>query len=143
MDCFLHREYARAVRGQKVFGLVSGKKYKRVSIVAAQCEKRILSPMQYEGTTDSVLFEYWFEYILLPELSFGSVIVMDNAAFHRKKILRQLAAKVGCALLFLPPYSPDLNRIEHFWVWLKQRLKSILKTVDDFDEAVADAFKVE
>jgi transposase len=99
--------------------------------------------LKYEGTTDSTLFEYWFEHLLLPKLTAGYLIVLDNASFHKKKILHQLATNVGCSMLFLPPYSPDLNHIEHFWAWLKQKLKSILHEYKDFDTALIDCFKLE
>ena len=141
MDEFIYREYARAPRGEKAYGVISGKKYKRVSVVAAQCEGRIFAPLEYEGTTDSVLFEYWFEHIFLPELSPGYLIVMDNASFHRKGILSLMAEKAGCSLLFLPPYSPDLNPIEHFWAWLKCKLRELLPQFDCFDDALAACFQ--
>ena len=84
-------------------------------MVAAQRQGEILAPLEYEGTMGSHLFEYWFEHILLPELPRKTVIVMDNASFHRKNALCQIAESFDCSLLFLPPYSPDLNPIEHFW----------------------------
>jgi len=143
MDEFLCREHARALRGEKVFGEVNGRKYKRVSIVAGKHCGSILAPLEYHGTTDSALFEYWFENLLLPIIPEKSVIVMDNAAFHRKEILSVLAAKFHCSLLFLPPYSPDLNSIEKFWAWLKQKLKALLPFYDSFDDALTAAFNVE
>lgn len=142
MDQFLYREHARALRGQKVSGIISGRKYKRISIVAAQCDGKVLAPLEYSGTTDSVLFEYWFEHLLLPELSVGHVIVMDNAAFHRKEVLRRLAGEFGCSLMFLPAYSPDLNPIEHFWAWIKRKLKDFLPAADSFDSALSDLFQL-
>ena len=142
MDQFLYREYARAPRGQKVFGSVSGKKYKRVSIVAAQCDGRVLAPLEYGGTTDSTLFEFWFEQNLLPQLPAKAVIVMDNATFHRKEVLRRLAGEAGYSLLFLPPYSPDLNPIEHFWAWLKRKMQDLLQNFDDFDTALSPCFQL-
>ena len=126
MDQFLYREYARAASGEKVYGVISGKKYKRVSVVAGKRGDKIFAPLEYGGTTDSVLFEYWFENLLLREVPEKSVIVMDNAAFHRKEVLCGLARKAGCSVLFLPPYSPDLNPIENFWAWLKLFRRKIL-----------------
>lgn len=140
MDQFLYREYARAPRGEMVEGIISGKKYKRVSIVAAQCEGKVFAPLEYEGTTDSALFEYWFAHMLLPKLSPGHVIVMDNASFHRKDALSRMVQKTGCSLLFLPPYSPDLNPIEHFWAWLKCKLRDLLPLFDSFDIALSACF---
>ena len=96
--------------------------------------------MIYDGTTDSVLFEYWFEHMFLKSIPKHSIAIMDNAAFHRKKKLRELAAKAECELLFLPPYSPDFNPIEKFWAWLKSRLRKTLSSFQTFDEALADAF---
>ena len=110
IDTYLYREYGYAPRGQKVHSPVSGRKYKRVGIVAAQLGQKILSPMEYSGTMDSVLFTFWFEQKLLPALPPGAVIVMDNASFHRKSQLIRVAQNHGFRLIFLPPYSPELDR---------------------------------
>ena len=108
-----------------MFGWISGRKYKRCGIVAAQMANKILAPFQYSGTMDSSLFEFWFSNQLLPSLEKDTVIVMDNASFHCKKRLFSAAQNAGCKLLFLPLYSPELNPIEHFWVWLKRFLRKI------------------
>lgn len=140
IDQYLYRPYARAPKGLPTYGKISGRKYKRTSIVAGKCKKRILAPLQYSGTMDSVLFGYWFSTMLLPSVSRGSVIVMDNARFHQKKVLHELAGQAGCHVLFLPPYSPDLNPIEIFWAWLKARLRKILPDFDSLDDAISDCF---
>ena len=115
IDQYLYRPYARAPRGELVYGKVSGKKYKRTSIVAGLCNKNIIAPLQYSGTMDSTLFLFWFTTMLLPCILPGSMIVMDNARFHCKSTLSEVAEQAGCHILFLPPYSPDLNLIENFW----------------------------
>ena len=142
MDSYLYREYAYSPRGVAVYGRVSGHKYKRIGIVAAQMGKQIVSPLQYEGTMDSDLFELWFQQCLLPTLPGDSVIVMDNASFHRKKHLIPLAEKAGHSLIFLPPYSPELNPIENFWSWLKRHLRKILPSHDSFDKAMWHTFNI-
>jgi hypothetical protein len=142
MDSFLYREYARAPRGERVFGVISGRKYKRRSMVAGKCGKKILAPLAYEGTTDSALFEFWFEHVLIPELSAGQIVVLDNATFHRKNKLYRLAEKAGCSVIFLPPYSPDLNPIENFWAWLKRKMKDMLRCCAGFDEALSACFQL-
>jgi transposase len=126
--------------GSLVFGKISGKRFKRTSIVAAQCKGIIIAPLQYSGTMDSALFFAWFTTMLLPLLLPGSVIVMDNARFHCKSMLFPVAQKAGCRLLFLPPYSPDFNRIEFFWAWLKSRLRKVLPLFPSLDEAITDCF---
>lgn len=98
--------------------------------------------MQYEGTTDSALFEFWFEKCLLSCLSDNSVIVMDNASFHRKNKLLEIAKNYKKTLIFLPPYSPELNLIERFWAWLKQYLRKNLYLFDSLDDAIYSIFQV-
>lgn len=139
----MYRPYARAPIGLPAEGKISGRKYQRTSIVAGKCGKRIVAPLQYSGTMDSVLFEYWFERMLLKETLRGSIFVMDNARFHRRKTLEPLAEKAGCKLLFLPPYSPDLNPIENFWAYLKKKLRKILSEFNSLDDAIHDVFKLE
>ena len=142
IDTYLYREYGYAPRGQQVFGRISGRKYKRCGIVAAKVADHILAPFQYSGTMDSGLFELWFSNQLLPSLDKGSVIVMDNASFHSKKRLISLAQNAGYRLIFLPPYSPELNPIEKFWAWLKRFLRKVLPGALSFDDALFTAFQL-
>ena len=142
IDRCLYREYARALRGQKIITKISGRKFKRTNIVAEICQGKWVAPLQYDCTTDSVLFEYWFENCLLEELDEGSTIVLDNATFHRKSVLSDLARKYKCEVLFLPPYSPDLNPIEKKWAWIKHNLRQILHDFDSFDRAIQNCFQV-
>ena len=76
--------------------------------------------MEYSGTTGHIVFETWFVQMLLPVLPSGSTIIMDNASFHRKKVLAELAKANNCNILFLLPYSPDYNPIEKVWANLKK-----------------------
>ena len=142
IDKYLYREYGYAPRGQKIFDRISGRKYQRCGIVAAQMADRILAPLQYSGTMNSTLFEFWFTEQFLPSLEQGTVIVMDNASFHSKKRLTSLAHNAGCRLIFLPPYSPELNPIEKFWAWLKRFLRNILSSIASFDVALLTAFQL-
>ena len=142
IDTYLYREYGYALRGHKVNAAVSGRKYKRVGIVAAQLGKEIISPLTFSGTMDSSLFEYWFEHQLLPALPSDAVVVMDNASFHRRAQLMRAAQERGFRLIFLPPYSPELNPIENFWAWLKRYLRSALSDALSFDDALFDVFQV-
>jgi transposase len=143
IDTCLYREYGRSERGDAVIGKISGRKFKRVGLVAGQTGKSTVVPMQYDGPMDSERFESWFDAWLLPSLPDGSVIVMDNASFHRKGRLYALAEGAGHRALFLPPYSPELNPIVHFWAWLKGCLRKIMPLFSSFDEALHEAFQVD
>ena len=79
-------------------------------------------------TMESEFFEEWFREIFLRDiekLKKSVLLVMDNARFHRKRILEKIIKETGHCLLFLPPYSPDLNPIEKVWASLKKKLKNI------------------
>ena len=137
---YLYRAYAYAPRGEKVIAEISGKKFKRTNFAAGICLGKWVAPIEYEGSMNSTLFEWWFENCLLNEVKPSSVIVLDNATFHRKTVLPGLAHQKNCAVLFLPAYSPDLNPIEKKWAWLKKRLRKILPHFDSFELAVQNCF---
>ncbi len=142
IDTYLYREYGYAPRGKPVIADINGRKYARVGIVAAQLGHAIIAPFKYSGTMNGTLFEQWFEDQLLPELPEGTVIVMDNASFHRKTRLLCIEQKHNRHIIFLPQYSPELNPIEHFWAWLKRHLKKTLTQYPSFSEALSAAFQV-
>lgn len=136
----MYREYGWAPRGEQITAVVSGKKFQRLNIVSAKMGKKIVAPFVYDGTTDSALFECWFEKCLLKELPENAVIIMDNASFHRKAKLQELVQGTTHRIIFLPPYSPDLNPIEHFWAWLKNEVRNILPKCDCLMDALMLCF---
>ena len=95
--------------------------------------------MQYRQSMTGSLFEFWFEHFLLPE---DAVIIVDNASFHRKKKLFEIADKHKRKTIFLPPYSPQLNPIEKSWAVLKRWLKFNLNFFDNLDDAISAYFQV-
>jgi transposase len=131
------REYGLAPRGEKVYGEVSGKRHKRTNIVSAQCGNEVVSPFIYDWGTKAVWFEVWFEWHLCPELTPGKVLIMDNALFHRKQQLETISTFYGLRIIWLPPYSPDLNSIEKLWANLKRWLKSFASSFDSIQHAIS------
>lgn len=142
IDKFISREYGWSIRGNKIHGETSGKRYARESFVAGIKSNKFIAPFCYQGTCDSNLFNAWLEKILLPSLSPGHIIVMDNAAFHKSQETRELIEKAKCQLLFLPPYSPDLNPIEKCWANFKSLVKKIIDKFDSLQGAIDYAFNV-
>jgi len=140
VDKYLHREYARASRGIQVFGAISGKRYARESFIAAKVESSILAPFCYTGTCDTLLFNLWLKDFLLPVLKPGQVVIMDNASFHKSQDSQRLIEQVGCKVLFLPPYSPDLNPIEVFWANFKKMIQNNLKKFKTLAEVIDFCF---
>ena len=142
IDTFLYREYGRALRGVKIYAETKGKKFKRKSIVAAKCGSHIVAPLMYDGTMDSRLFLYWFEHCLCAEIKKGSIVIIDNATVHSKTSLLAIAERYRIKLIFQPAYSPDLNKIEKFWAWLKGMLRKILPDYATLEDAICAAFEI-
>ena len=82
---------------------------------------RLEEPLLFEGTCDTVVFNTWLKARLCPRLNAQHLVIMDNAAFHTSLETAQLIAATGATLLFLSPYSPDFNPIEHDFAALKKR----------------------
>lgn len=116
-----HRSHGWGPRGKKVYGVCSGRTRPRTSLISAKQGKSLLAPILFEGSTNSTLFNYWLKSHLFKELAPDSTIIMDNAAFHKTPLTRQLIEDAGHTLLFLPPYSPDFNPIENDFAIIKRR----------------------
>ena len=138
---YYDREYGYAPKGEKVFGKVAGRKYARTNLVAARVGDRLIAPMSYNRNTDSTVFEYWFEEQLTPLLRPGDVVIMDNASFHRKTKLYEIAGRHQIKILFLPPYSPELNPIEKTWANIKRWLRKNLRFYPSFEDALQAAIE--
>ena len=108
VETYLHRPYGRSGKDVRVKAKISGKRYLRISLVAAQVGNQLIAPMIYTQTMTSAFFEAWFLRELLPVLNKKSVIILDNARFHRMNKLATLVQERGHELLPLPPYSPEL-----------------------------------
>jgi len=117
------RDGGWARQGERLWGEISGKRRKRISVIAALISKRVLAPFRFEGYCNSEVFNTYLENVLIAELRPGQTVILDNASFHKSARTRNLITKAGCDLLFLPAYSPDLNPIEHTWAQLKKKLR--------------------
>lgn len=86
----------------------------------------ILFSRVFQGTTDSVVYEDFIEQLLhhcRPYPEPHSVLIMDNASFHHSERIKEMCRDAGVILVYLPPYSPDLNPIEEFFAELKAFIK--------------------
>lgn len=98
--------------------------------------------MIYKDTMKSDLFEEWFERMLIPSLNRKTIIILDNASFHRMNKLQEIAQRYEHIILPLPPYSPELNPIEKCWANIKELMRKILPFFNNFDSALSYCFEV-
>ncbi|MBW4571527.1 MAG: IS630 family transposase [Tolypothrix carrinoi HA7290-LM1] len=129
-------EYGWNEKGQRFHALRSGQRERRVNMIAALCNQNLIAPFTVDGACNRTVFEIWLETCLLPKLEPGQVVVMDNATFHKGGRIQELIQSAGCELLYLPPYSPDLNDIEKCWSWLKSRIRKKLEQFDCLRDAI-------
>jgi transposase len=126
--------------GCQVIGEIFGKYFTRESFVAAKRAKQIIAPMCFQGTCNTLLFDSWVENLLLPQLKPNQIVIMDNASFHKSKKTKELIEQAGCELIFLPPYSPDLNPIEKIWANLKKKIRSHLEKSHSLSDSIDRSF---
>lgn len=120
-----------APRGKKLIGKTPHGHWRTMTFIAALRCDRIDAPYVLDAPINGQLFTAWVEQCLVPTLSPGDVVVLDNLSSHKAKAVRQAIRAVGARLIFLPPYSPDLNPIEQVFAKLKLLLrKAAERTVE-------------
>lgn len=132
---------ARAPRGERAYGKVPRKRGRNQTLIASiTLQGAMGQALSIEGATDSELFEAYLERFLAPTLSAGQVVVLDGLGAHRTHKVRELVEARGADLLFLPPYSPDLNPIEEAFSKVKGIVrKAGARTRKALDGAVGEA----
>lgn len=113
------RTHGYAIKGQRCYGMQNWGAKSRTNAIGALLGKTLLTVSLITGTVNALVFTSWIEQDLLPKLPAESVIVMDNAAFHKNKLMQETIREAGHILEYLPPYSPDLNPIEKKWAQAK------------------------
>ncbi|PZW41812.1 transposase [Humitalea rosea] len=101
--------------------------WKTMTFLAALRSDRIEAPCVVDGPINGVIFAAWVQQFLVPTLKPGDVVVLDNLGSHKGVAVRRAIRAAGAHLLFLPPYSPDLNPIEMMFA----KLKTLLRKADE------------
>ena len=125
------RTHGRCARGRRLVDKVPHGHWKTMTFLAALRCDRIDAPFVLDGPINGEWFRAYVEQVLVPTLQPGDVVIMDNLGSHRGKAVRQAIRNAKAHLIFLPPYSPDLNPIEQVFAKLKTLLrKAAERTVE-------------
>jgi transposase len=136
------RIWGRAPRGERVREATPQGHWQILTMLAALTTRGLEAPMTIPEPTDGDIFLAYIEQVLCPRLRPGQVVIMDNLSAHKVSGVRTLIEACGARLLYLPPYSPDLNPIEQAWSKIKQVLRSLkARTAEGLETAVAEALK--
>jgi transposase len=133
------RLYARGLGGARVHEAAPQGHWRILTILGAMSLRGMIATMTIEEATDADIFLAYLDQVLCPALKAGDVVVMDNLSAHKVDQVRSLIEAAGAELLYLPPYSPDLNPIEKAWAKLKQLLRAAMaRTKEALDQAITE-----
>ena len=118
-------------KGSRCFSSINWNEKGRINAIAGLRGNKLIGIGLYQHSVDRVIFESWLKEFLLPELTKKSVIVFDNASFHKGGMIEKIITDAGHILEYLPTYSPDLNPIEHKWHEAKHIIRKNGCNVDD------------
>ena len=133
--------HARAIGGKRIKMPVAFRKGPKISVIGAISASSVEAVMYGEWNTDGEIFTAFIEKFLVPQLSSGKILIMDNIKFHSTAKAVKAIEATGATILFLPPYSPEFSPIENMWSKLKQILKTAEpRTWGKFQSAIKKAF---
>jgi len=135
----LVREYGRSKRGERLKATAPFGHWKTQTFIAGLRCHELTAPWLIDGPMNRNAFNAYIGTQLAPTLSPGDIVILDNLASHKSLQAEQILQKVGAWMLFLPPYSPDLNPIEMAFSKLKAHLrKAAVRTIDELWKAVGN-----
>ncbi len=130
----------RAPRGERLRSAIPHGHWKTTTFVAGLRLSGLVAPMVLDGPINREAFQAYIDQVLVPELSPGDVVVMDNLAAHKAPRVRALLDRSGFGHRYLPAYSPDLNPIEPAWAKVEAALRRVAaRTADTLHEALGPA----
>jgi transposase len=133
------RRYGRAPRGQRLVAAVPHGHWKTSTFVAGLRRTGLTAPLVVDGAMNGDIFRAYVEQVLAPALKRGDIVILDNLSSHKVVGVRQAIEATGATLVYLPPYSPDLNPIEHAFAELKALLRKLAaRTVASLWAALGD-----
>ena len=124
----LMRTHARAAPGERAYDFKPFYRGSKVSVIGAITVSKVLAVMTLDDSMDGAAFKVYVSQCLVPQLWKGAVVVMDNLAAHKVEAIAPLIEAVGARILYMSPYSPEFNPIDHWWSQLKAFLRQFSPT---------------
>lgn len=135
------RRYARAYKGTRAHGSAPLNKPTSTTILSSIRADGTTVPLIFSGALNREKFKEYLREYLLPTLKPGDIVIADNLKAHKGDGISELVASVGAVIIYLPPYSPDLNPIELMWSKIKAYLRMVqARTIDSLRDAIPKAF---
>ena len=135
------RLYGRALKHERVIEAVPDTRFHRTTILSSVRLDGTTIPFVFEGALNGDIFQVYVKQMLAPSLKPGDIVVMDNLSSHKVSGIVEAIEAVGASVMFLPPYSPDLNPIELMWSKIKAVLRKLkIRAKELLDDAIARAF---
>lgn len=133
------RRYGRAPRGKRCIDSAPHGHWKTTTFVGALRQRHLTAPMVTDGPMDGEMFLAYVRNFLCPTLQSGDIVILDNLSSHKVAGVEKAIVAVGAKVLYLPPYSPDLNPIEKFFSKLKGLLRKAAKrSIDELWREIGD-----
>jgi len=117
------RLYGRAFGGERVHDYVPDVRFERYSILSTIAVNGDMIPLIFSGTLNGELFKKYISQFVVPKLKPYDILMLDGLSVHKVKGIAEMVEAVGANVVYLPPYSPDLNPIETVWSEIKSDLK--------------------
>ena len=128
------RLYGRALSDERVVNYTPDVRFERTSLLSSIRANGEMVPLIFEGSLNGDLFKEYISKFLAPTLCNGDIVIMDNPTSHKVKNALTPILDAGASVLFLPPYSPDLNPIEMMWSKIKVYLRMVKARSKEFLE---------
>jgi transposase len=136
------RQWGRAPKGERIAEAAPQGHWNVLTTLGAMSLRGIVAAMTIEAAPDADVFAAYVEQVLGPKLQPGDVLILDNLSAHKVPGIEASITACGARLIYLPPYSPDLNPIEKAWSKFKQFLRSAkARTAEALDQAITEALK--
>lgn len=142
VNTLMARTRGRSPEGKRLVDSAPAGRYETLTLMSAVRLDGVVAPLLLDGPVNAETFAGYVEDCLVPALEAGDILIMDNLPAHKSVRITRAVEMAGCVLVYLPPYSPDLNPIENMWSKVKASLrKTAARSFGGLLDAVAEALR--